>query len=156
MREQVAGFVEGAFMEVLSNYAFMFGDRVEAESLTCAEDACFLHVWIDILSNGKSHLGVVIPMSLARTITANVLGIEEDDPVAQERSEDAVKEMINVLCGHLRTLLAQESDLFEAAIPCATPVSADEWNSIKDSKESLAFLIEDQPLLLILSMEGRD
>jgi chemotaxis protein CheY-P-specific phosphatase CheC len=156
MHDQVAGFVEGAFLEVLANYAFLFGDRVDTASLVADEDTDFIHAWIDILSNDKSHLGVVVPMELARAISANVLGVDNEDPLAHDRAEDAVKEMINVLCGHLRTLLTHEGGLFEAAIPCIQRISVLEWIKIRNSKDSLAFMIEENPLLLILSMEGQE
>jgi hypothetical protein len=156
MHDQVAGFIEGAFLEVLANYAFLFGDRVDKESLVVDEAGDFIRAWIDILSNDRSHLDVVVPRDLAHAISANVLGVEFEDPLARDRAEDAVKEMINVLCGHLRTLLTHESGLFEAAIPCIQRISVLEWMKIRDSKDSLAFLIEDYPLLLILSMEGQE
>lgn len=155
MREQTAGFLESAFNEILANFAFLFGDRVDAAGLVAEEDE-FLHAWIDILSNGKSHLDVVVPASLGCVIAANVLGIEEDDPLASQRAEDCLRELVNVLCGNLRVLMTQQSKTFEAAIPQSRKISADEWKAAKDCTNSLAFLIEDRPLILTLSLEGSD
>lgn len=155
MNEQAAGFLENAFTEILTNYAFLFGARIEPADIVTDEEE-FIHAWIDILANSKSHLDVVVPVSLGCVIAANVLGVEEDDPLAGGRAEDCLKEMVNVLCGHLRTLLTQTSRSFEAAIPQARKIPRDEWETVRDSKCSLIFLVEDRPLILMLSMEGSE
>lgn len=155
MHDNVAGFLESAFYEVLANYAFLFGERTQEYNHTDEGNREYIHAWIDILSDDKSKLGVIVPIELARIISGNVIGVDENDPLAIERAEDAVKEMVNVLCGHLRTILTYENCQFEASIPSSQIIDQTEWKEYQEKDETLTILIEEYPLLLILSIDGK-
>ena len=53
----------------------------------------------------------------ARMLAANLLGMEEDDPTIDESGIAALKEFMNVICGHLVTELYGEEAETSIAIP---------------------------------------
>lgn len=57
------------------------------------------------------------PPALAKILSANMLGVDEDTPDAQETYCDALKETLNILCGNLLTEMAGEDPVFDLKTP---------------------------------------
>lgn len=58
---------------------------------------------------------LLIPQEMARVITANFLGLD-DDEVTGNQAQDTVKEALNMIGGHMLSL-AENPDAFQLGIP---------------------------------------
>lgn len=142
--------VATVFCDVIERLAFMFGERCDKEELPIGNsNACttmkFTGPW-----EGK--LDLVLPATLSTQIASNVLGTEPDDKDMDRYRDDAVKEVLNVTCGHLLSELAGDEPIFDLSVPAVTSIDAHAWESMRDDPDSVALLIEDEPVLVRFSL----
>ncbi len=97
------------------------------------------------------------PQSLAREIAAGVLGVDADDPEAEENALDSLKELLNVSMGQVLTRLWGTEHIFDLTPPNAHPVEEDtEWEEWRKAPETIAILVEDHAVLLKLHVEDEE
>ncbi len=101
-------------------------------------------------------LVITIPQELARSFAANMLGIEEDDPAAALKSDDAVGEILNMICGNLLPAVAGTGPEFDIGAPYEIS-SFDLAGLLKrhPTKETtnVEIIVEDQPVQLALLLD---
>ncbi|MGB5987411.1 MAG: chemotaxis protein CheX [Desulfobacterales bacterium] len=59
----------------------------------------------------------VCPASAAREMTANMLGLEDDEALAEPQINDALKEVLNIICGNILPILAGSEAVFNLSAP---------------------------------------
>lgn len=136
------------FADVLEKMAFLFAEPTSADELATDETA-FSTVQIGFTGEelqGTLALTVGVPLSVM--IAANVLGVEEDDGMAAERAEDALKEFLNTICGQLLTAIAGDDPVFDLTIPTVTKASSETWSDLCGDPAAVGFLIEESPAIL--------
>ena len=62
-------------------------------------------------------ISLIVPDDVCPEIAANVLGKDPDDAIVAAQSADALKEVLNVLCGNILTAVAGESPVFDLSVP---------------------------------------
>lgn len=95
----------------------------------------------DIIKGG---LRVWTDPKFARTIAANMLGVEEDDPQGEQRASDALGELLNIVLGNVLTRAYGDGPVFHLGIPAARPTEL--WQTDLKS-ESLWLLVEGFPIV---------
>ena len=65
----------------------------------------------------EGDLVFVCPSSAAREMTLNMLGLEEGDAAAEAQIHDALKELVNILCGNILPTLAGAEAVFNLSAP---------------------------------------
>lgn len=136
------------FCDVLENFAFMFGDPVEIEDLP-PSDSGFLEARMTF--RGKAHGTLVLAVSsgVVTEIAASILGTEPDDEATAGRARDALKEVLNVTCGHVLSALAGE-EAFDLTPPTVTDLDEAGWSAHLADPDVATFSIEDNPAILRL------
>lgn len=89
---------------------------------------------------------------MCATLAANMLGLDSDDDLANERGEDSLKELLNVGCGNLLTELAGPDPVFDLEVPRAEKLDADGWGKFCHVEETVALLVDEYPLLVRLAL----
>jgi hypothetical protein len=85
-----------ATFEVLETMFFLFPESIgEAPALFHGPG---LRAWVPVEGPKNFRVGITIPISLAREMAANFLGVEKDE-VPPEKMEDVVKETANMVAG---------------------------------------------------------
>lgn len=141
--------VNAKICEIFERLAFMFGDAIGKDELEIPDGPCF-RAEICFSGDRSGSLTLLGPSTLCPVLAANVLGADPDDPRAEERAEDAVKELLNVACGHVLSTVADGDAVFDLMPPSVAPSSSEEITRVARDPESLAFLMDDLPLLLRL------
>ncbi len=74
-------------------------------------------------------INIVASREFAMMLAANVLGIDPSDPDAQEKADDCMKELVNVVGGALMPRIAEsETDVFKLSLPTIRPLNTEtEW-----------------------------
>lgn len=65
----------------------------------------------------EGYLGFICPVSAGRAMTVNMLGLDDDETVAQTQIHDALKEVLNIICGNILPVLAGTDAVFDISAP---------------------------------------
>jgi len=93
---------------------------------------------------------LLIPQEMARVITANFLGLD-DDEVTGNQAQDTVKEALNMIGGHMLSL-TEEPDNFQLGIPAIIPELDTDPGAYSGSREN-AILIDAGSYRMIAGIE---
>ena len=150
---ETTNVLEDTVGQVLEQQAFMFAEPCSCEELE-VEAGDFLRASIRFEGPVDGCVDLVIPAALGVELAANVLGIEPEDEEAEALAQDALKEMLNVICGQVLTGLYGTGQVFQLSIPTARPIDGDPQEELGQSGECIAFLIDDEhPVVVRLRLE---
>jgi CheY-specific phosphatase CheX len=89
---------------------------------------------------------------LALTVAANMLGLEEDDPDVSGKAGDALREILNMICGNLLPAIAGSEQEFTIGAP--EEISASDFEAVAETGnseiEKATLYIEGDAVNLIL------
>jgi hypothetical protein len=102
------------FSDTLANLAFMF---VDDEQVDPDPHEDWFQTTIRYKGPGSGQLGLICPRSFTTALAANLLGVNPEDRQANSKAIDAVKELMNILCGQLVTQVYGSDVLFNLSIP---------------------------------------
>ena len=140
--------------EVLEQLAFMFGEDAEEDStLDAPAGGCVLTA-MGFSGPAKGRFALAVPEDLCPEIAANVLGVDEDDELVAQNAHDALKELLNVMCGRLLTSLAGDEPVFELTVPEVRAINESTWQNLRDTPGTLALIIDESPILLRFEQTG--
>lgn len=141
------------FVSVVEKLAFMFGDPVPTGELS-PDDDDFIQAKMSFSGDHTGWIAVVVPTQMCTEIAANVLGMDEDDEEVLARGTDALKEVLNVTCGHVLTSIAGEQPIFDLSVPVITKMDVDDWETFCQHDDTLGFNIDENPVLLRFALDG--
>jgi CheY-specific phosphatase CheX len=137
--------LKAATFEVLETMFFIFPEGLE-------EAASFFHgpglrAWVPVEGPKNFRVGLTMPMSLAREMAANFLGLEKDE-IPPERMEDVVKETANMVAG---SFLSKEQvpEAYNLKPPEALRLDLDS-QSWQENSHHLLLAVEDAGLEVFL------
>jgi two-component system chemotaxis response regulator CheY len=148
------GVVEKALGNVLESFAYMFSEMIPATDVPVSDGD---HVRAEISFTGEisGSLVLIVPRGICPEIAANILGIESDADEAIADAEDALRELLNVTCGHLISTVAGTEAVLDMSLPTTRAIDLADWNDMRDDPETIAFLVDERPVLLHFEC-GRD
>ncbi len=138
-----------SFCEIAENLAFMFGELAEEDEIADSPDAC-VSVEMGFVGPFTGTITMAVPVEMCAEITANVLGIDPDDDIVADKPWDALKELLNVTCGHVLTSLAGDEPIFDLTVPQVTQIDEAIWHRMRDEPGTAAFIVDENPVLLKL------
>jgi chemotaxis protein CheY-P-specific phosphatase CheC len=141
---------EEATVQILSRvfeeFAFLFPVAVPKKELG-EPPARSIEAKITFSGPHTGSLCMVLPRSVCTEVAANVLGTDPDDHMAQDRQQDAVRELLNIVCGQFLTQLYDDRMIFDLAPPSSRDLDALGWNAHATDPRTLAFSMIEGPLL---------
>jgi chemotaxis protein CheY-P-specific phosphatase CheC len=147
-RQEIVG---EAFREVIGKFAFMFSELTSKGDLPRRRSR-YIRASMTFTGAMTGELALVVPEPMCPEIAANVLGVEPDGGVTMAQGTDALKEVLNVTCGRVLTAMAGKKPVFNLSVPVVSKVDASGWAAVVDSPDSLGFLVDENPVLLLLSL----
>ena len=75
--------------------------------------------------------------AFGQMLADNILGPGEDESQGRLRSQDALKEALNVLCGTLLRQLCAAGKVVEMSLPEIKPATAEAWAALTADEQSL-------------------
>lgn len=134
--------------KVLEKLAFIFSFPFDEGDPECMEPDIKAVVTFTGLFSGKLILSISEPV--LTELSANMLGVEEDE-TAREQHHDALKELINVVCGNLLPEICGDKMVFDFALPeilLEDEVSQPDYFAKLALDEGVckAYLFTDQPI----------
>ena len=87
-------------------------------------------------------------------IAANILGLDPEDVESQRMMNDAVAEMLNVVCGHVIIGLAGSDANFKLQTPVTRELDTDDLRTMIAEDQYIGFMLDDNPAFLGLKLEN--
>ena len=104
------------FVQTLDTMAFIPSEPIDVALAEPPNDAVL--VTLSFTGPTSGTLELVASRQFARLLAANVVGEEPDDPDAERKAEDSIKELINVAAGAMMPQIADsENDVFSLSLP---------------------------------------
>jgi len=143
--------VESTFLEVVEKLTFMFGEQAARDEIDPASES-----WVEArmqFTGGQSgSLAVIVPQSLQPEIAANILGLDAEGLDTPAVLDDALREMLNVICGHVLMAICGEAADFQLEAPTTVALDGDQMSALLADDNTSAYLLDDEPVLLHLEL----
>jgi chemotaxis protein CheY-P-specific phosphatase CheC len=136
---------------VLEQFAFMFCEPTTSDDLGDPGEQ-LLHASMAFTGHGKGIVDIAAPVGFAKELAANALGIDEDEE-AEDAAQDALKELLNIICGQTLTTLLGETPVFDLTVPEVTPYTADDWEELLNDEKVAHYMVDGYPLLLHVDLK---
>ena len=134
--------------DVFESLSFMFGEPIDLDEVE-SDSEHFINVSISYKGDRAGAINLIVSPETANSLAYNILGIEEDEEeMPVEPSMDALKELLNTICGQFLTSKFGDEPVFDLTIPEIKTITIDEWQGFVDSGNFLAVNIEDEPILI--------
>jgi len=137
--------LKAATFEVLETMFFIFPEGLEEAANLFHGPG--LRAWVPVVGPKNFRIGLTLPVSLAREMAANFLGLEKDE-VPPDRMEDVVKETANMVAGSFLTK-EQVPEAYNLKPPEALRLDLDaqDW---QENSHHLLLAVEDAGLEVFL------
>ncbi len=137
--------------DVLGKLAFMFSytDEEPAEEIDAPDGAVIASVSFKGIFDGK--LELLVSPGILPDLAGNMLGLD-DETAAPEEQYDAIKELVNVICGNLLPELAGKQAIFKVGVPHI----CEENRSIGEKPlAAVRMMVEDERCEIRLWIQGQ-
>ncbi|MBN2064705.1 MAG: chemotaxis protein CheX [Sedimentisphaerales bacterium] len=134
-----------AFAQTIETMAFMMALPVE----DILESPCeAVMVSMDFKGPISGHIELAAGIDVVICAAANIMGLEQDDPLAREKGVDAFKEILNTTCGILLPRLASSpDDIFDVTIPQSEIIeNKNNWQNYVDQPDVIMMDIDFKPV----------
>ncbi len=153
MKKEQTIFLE-TIRDVLEQFAFMFCES-DDEKLFRDCQGPFLHVSITFSrggrESGQAALSLTAPESMAVELAGNILGLDPAE-VDADAGPDALKELINVVCGEVIPKLYGNKEVFDLTVPSLCRIDSGKWNELVADPDNLRLWVDDRPMLAMLTV----
>lgn len=131
-------------MPALANVSPCFPESGEAPAM----QGDGLNVRIAYSGRHAGELGLIIEHKLASRMAARIMGLDDSEEITDFMIDDALREVMNVICGHFITLMYGEKALIEVSTSQMFPVKNALCNLLRSSQDIHEFMIDDSPALV--------
>ncbi len=145
--------VNATFLDVVEQLTFMFGDPEDKNDLD-TDMVEFTLARIGFAGDLVGTLSVAVPTRITAEIAANILGLEPSDLSDQAMLDDALGEMLNVVCGHVIMALVGTGANFKLGSPAVSRVDETALVEMLANPDFVGFDLDDSPVLLGLTTEN--
>lgn len=136
--------------DVFEQLAFMFGEEIEKDEIESTAET-FLRASMTFSGNISGNIEIIMPLELTEQLADNILGSDDTERGEQVNYEDALKELLNTICGRMLTTLFGEEAVFNLHVPETNLLTLQQWSALLAEKDFIAFDIEDNPVLVLAS-----
>ncbi len=136
-------------IEVLERYAFMLGDPPgKGSGLVVLSEPSWI-VTVSFAGVRAGGIGMVVTPGLARQAAANLYeGAPAED--GDERAQDAVKELLNIVCGNYLHRVEGGEQGFDFGTPVLQIAAREAAARYVSGKPHASLAVEGHPLLLFV------
>lgn len=106
-----------------------------------------LNVRIEYTGEHKGELGLILEKPMASRFAAHILGLASPGDVHDDMIEDALKELLNVVCGHFVTLLYGYAPVLKISLPRVFTIGSSACNMLRTSSGVCTFTVDGEPMM---------
>jgi two-component system chemotaxis response regulator CheY len=148
--------VKKVFPDVVQSLVYMLCDEGTRHEAVCPGGS-FLEAGIRFESDGiRGGMSLLAPYDLCLRMASNILGADPSAGDSGEGAKDALREVVNVTCGHVVTSMIGESSVCDLGVPVVEDRDRRRWDLISSDPGTRVFYLEDLPVLLSFDLEGSE
>jgi len=132
--------VEKAVVSVLKDMAATCAEMAESGDVP-RFDRPLVHAHIAFDGHRSGELGLLMDPEFAAEIASRMLGMDCGESLLQETVLDAVKELLNVVCGQFLTLRFGDEQSFSLGVPQVFTLSAQACNILLSQSPMMLFQV---------------
>lgn len=106
-----------------------------------------LNIRIEYSGKHAGELGLIMERPLASQIAARILGLGSTDDIYDDMIEDAVRELINVVCGHFVTQMYGYTPILKISMPKVFLLGSPACNVLLENPNICTIMVDNFPLL---------
>lgn len=145
--------VREVFPRMLEDLTFLFADPDDSGSPSgMPHDAVKVSIAFSGDRSGDIEMGLA--RSLGAEMASSVLGVDPNEAKAGQIGDDALRELMNVTCGHVLTSLAGERPVFNLSIPVVERMDGDAWEALARDSDTAMFNVDGRPVHVRLRFDG--
>ena len=152
MRADWHEIVKKICFDIFEQLAFMFCDELDKIDVQ-SSDEDFIKATMAFSGHHRGAIDIIVTRQLTPTLVYNILGLDENDQLEGGIAEDALKELLNTLCGRMLPALFTDRAIFDLHPPEVAAVSRKQWQEMLNHLDTIAFTIEDSPVLINIHFE---
>jgi len=153
MNNDPKAVINDVFPQMIEELTFLFADPVEGGAAPgIPHDAVVVSIAFSGERSGTLDMG--IGRSLGIEMAANLLGLDPEADNAAALGDDALRELMNVTCGHVLTSLAGDKPVFNLTIPEVRPVNGAEWDALGQGHDTAQFSVDGRPVQMRLRLDA--
>jgi len=114
MQAEINGILTREAIDTLEKLAFVFGYPEDVAAIA-TDDLCRAGVEFRGPFEGRLVMGV--SWDALPELTANMLGLDESEPLGKTEQQDAMKETLNIICGNILPVIAGTEAVFDLGAP---------------------------------------
>ena len=133
--------------DIFEKLSFMFGEVIDLDEAESDSDL-FIKADMSFKWEKDGTVEIIVPSELAESLAKNILGIDESDNLDQVSPHDALKELLNTICGRLLPAIFGDENIFDLYPPQTSEINYEEWESLLENKDYIVVEIEDNPVLI--------
>ncbi|MCP4291412.1 MAG: chemotaxis protein CheX [bacterium] len=141
------------FNGIVEKLTFMFGEVATKEEID-SPGTLFTLASMKFAGDMAGELSVAVPSEITAEIAANILGLEPEDIESETMMNDALAEMLNVVCGHVIMDMKGTDANFKLASPETTYVDDEKYREMMASDDYAGLMLDDNPVFLGLKLES--
>lgn len=107
--------MSGVIEETLASLAFMF--PVDSDAPGAPEAGAMRRATVEFSGAFGGRLLVAVSPEMLEPLAANMLGLEDGARPSPEQQQDALRELLNVICGNLLPKIASPREVFDVHEP---------------------------------------
>jgi CheY-specific phosphatase CheX len=142
----------GVVRNVLERFTFMFCETDDEKRFADCQGP-FLYASVTFSGSRQAMISLTAPESLCLEMAANILGADPSE-IDAEAGVDAIKELVNVVCGELIPALYGDKEVFDLTVPSAYRIDTGKWLELVAVPENMQLWVEDRPVLASLALAG--
>jgi len=147
MPHEHAEQVEQVFTDVMEQMAFIFVDPAEADELP-PDVPGLLRVSMAFRGAAEGSLTLLTSEDICTELAANITGDDDAAAADPQVGQQALMELVNVICGQLLTAVAGSEPVFDLTPPRLDEADSAAWSRACTDEAALRFMADDQPFVL--------
>lgn len=151
MKNDHENLLRDIFSDVIEKLAFMFVEETEEKRFIKA-DSNFFQAKMTFAGAMTGAFTLVVSEKMCSEIAVNILGIVSEDKIGKAQMSDALKEVLNVVCGNFLTAFAGDRSVFELSLPVVSEISESSKKALLNEPEAMELFVDDSPVLLHFSL----
>jgi chemotaxis protein CheY-P-specific phosphatase CheC len=129
--------------DIFEKMAFMFSEFAEEDEVD--DDLEALQAQMSYSGDtGSGVIWLAVDKDMAGELAENLLGYSsETEEEGKQVAVDALKELLNVVCGSFITTVHGEELVFDLSVPEISRISPKQWKKLKNNSDNLIVLVDD-------------
>ncbi|MBN4061186.1 chemotaxis protein CheX [bacterium AH-315-I18] len=155
MQPELIEKTNNVLCKVMESMAFIFVDPTPSDSLDVENEivGSYLHAHMKFTGPHTGSINLHLPTVMMSAISANMLGVNEDDEDALSQQLDAVRELLNVICGQVLTEIWGTEPVFDLCIPTVDPIDNNRVKPAVIRPDTTCFTSDEGLVLLEINID---